>query len=275
MWYARDTESLNTISFTDKKKLVTKVPPNTGRLRHYQPSQKRVFELTRLATSDQLTSQGASETSDQAFEFGGRVWKPPAGLHWKTTTSGLSRLAAQGRIIIEGNSLRYVRFLDDFPVFPISNIWSDVGGIQSRTEGKLYVVQTAALAIQRCLLMTTDPRRPRARSHLRFRHNRIRRRTVGTPLDYNRHEPRTACPFTPATLDGDLSVLRTQRRITRTGGRVCLQAQAEQQRRRGWRHRSTRHSEINRQQRTTRRRSPCRPARSHERHHPCIGSVLL
>ncbi|HUS82020.1 MAG TPA: DNA methyltransferase, partial [Dehalococcoidia bacterium] len=29
--------------------------------------------------------------------------------------------------------------------------------IQSRTEGKIYVVQTATLAVQRCLLMTTDP----------------------------------------------------------------------------------------------------------------------
>ncbi|MGH7878578.1 MAG: DNA methyltransferase [Candidatus Binataceae bacterium] len=60
-------------------------------------------------------------------------------------------------MIVEGNSLRFVRFLDDFPVFPISNIWSDVGGIQNRSEGKLYVVQTATLAIERCVLMTTDP----------------------------------------------------------------------------------------------------------------------
>jgi adenine-specific DNA-methyltransferase len=69
----------------------------------------------------------------------------------------LKRLAENGRIIVEGESLRYIRFLDDFPVFPIVNIWTDIGGIQNRSEGKLYVVQTAPLAIQRCLLMTTDP----------------------------------------------------------------------------------------------------------------------
>ena len=57
----------------------------------------------------------------------------------------------------EGNSLRYVRLLDDFPVFPIHNIWTDVGGIQNRSEGKLYVVQTTDDVIQRCMLMTTDP----------------------------------------------------------------------------------------------------------------------
>ena len=70
---------------------------------------------------------------------------------------GLKTLAGKGRIVIEGNSIRYVRFLDDFPVFPIANVWTDIGGIQNRSEGKLYVVQTAALAIERCLLMTTDP----------------------------------------------------------------------------------------------------------------------
>ena len=59
--------------------------------------------------------------------------------------------------MVEGNSIRYVRFMDDFPVFPLSNVWTDVGGIQSRTEGKLYAVQTAPEVIQRCILMTTDP----------------------------------------------------------------------------------------------------------------------
>jgi adenine-specific DNA-methyltransferase len=70
---------------------------------------------------------------------------------------GLQNLARNNRIAVEGNSLRYVRFLDDFPVYPLANIWTDIGGIQNRSEGKLYVVQTAALAVQRCLLMTTDP----------------------------------------------------------------------------------------------------------------------
>lgn len=115
------------------------------------------FEPDRLAVSDQITSQGESEGSDQAFEFQGKVWKPPAGLHWKTTVPGMTRLGQLGRIIVEGNSIRYLRFMDDFPVFPLSNVWTDVGGIQSRTEGKLYAVQTAPEVIARCILMTTTP----------------------------------------------------------------------------------------------------------------------
>ena len=59
--------------------------------------------------------------------------------------------------MVEGKSPRYLRFLDDFPVFPTNNVWMDVGGIQSRTDPKVYVVQTNTKVIERCILMTTDP----------------------------------------------------------------------------------------------------------------------
>ena len=112
---------------------------------------------TRLGTSADLTSQGASGHSEQAFSYQGTVWLPPSGLHWKTTVSGLQRLDKAERIFREGRSLRYLRFLDDFSVVPRTNIWQDVGGVQSRTDPKIYVVQTATEAIRRCILMTTDP----------------------------------------------------------------------------------------------------------------------
>ena len=110
------------------------------------------------STSDQLTSQGASgQHTEELFHLRGAEWTPPAGLHWKTTVSGLSRLSKAERVILEGNSIRYVRFLEDFAVYPRTNIWLDVGGVQSRTDPKIYVVQTATEAVKRCILMTSDP----------------------------------------------------------------------------------------------------------------------
>ena len=55
-----------------------------------------------------------------------------------------------------GNTLCYVRYLDDFPVFPITSLWSDTvtSGFQ---DPKMYVVQTNSRVIERCLLLTTDP----------------------------------------------------------------------------------------------------------------------
>ena len=119
-------------------------------------AQRLPFEPTRLATSADLTSQGASAT-DQSLWINGTEYPPKHGLHWKTTSDGLRRLYEAGRVIVEGTSPRFLRFMDDFPVFPINNVWMDVGGVQSRTDPKVYVVQTNPKVIERCILMTTDP----------------------------------------------------------------------------------------------------------------------
>lgn len=53
-------------------------------------------------------------------------------------------------------SVSYVRFLDDFPVVPIAELWTDVRwGFDA--SNKRYVVETNPRVIQRCFLMTTDP----------------------------------------------------------------------------------------------------------------------
>ena len=68
----------------------------------------------------------------------------------------MSNLAHAKRLLVVGNSLRYIRFLDDFPAFPISNVWDDTG-ISGFAAQKVFVVQTAPRVIERCILMTTDP----------------------------------------------------------------------------------------------------------------------
>ena len=108
----------------------------------------------RFFTKDNMTSQRPPGSS--TIDFQGKKFVPNPN-YWKTSEAGIYQLIAKNRITIEGNNLRYVRYLDDFPVFNLSNVWSDIGGIQSRTDGKVYVVQTSVKAIQRCLLMCTDP----------------------------------------------------------------------------------------------------------------------
>jgi len=110
----------------------------------------------KLVSVDSLTSQGPTK-SESNFEYGSKTYSPPKGMHWKTTVEGIKRLIEAKRLVIQGNSPRFLRFLDDFPVYPINNLWTDIGGVQNRIEGKLYVVQTSTNAIERCLLMTTDP----------------------------------------------------------------------------------------------------------------------
>jgi|SRR5581483_474864 len=156
LWYGKDKERIKFRQIYGLKEAGIEGASKYRAVSTYKSIPEGRFPQDKLATVDQLTSQGQSET-DQSFNFAGRVWQPPKGMHWKTTVSGLERLGKAGRIVVEGNSIRFVRFLDDFPAFPIPNIWTDIGGVQNRTEGKLYVVQTAVTAVQRCVLMTTDP----------------------------------------------------------------------------------------------------------------------
>jgi adenine-specific DNA-methyltransferase len=76
---------------------------------------------------------------------------------WKTTSKGMNLLEKANRIVPSKKILNYVRYIEDFPVHSLSNVWDDIGGIQSRADPKIYVVQTATEAIKRCLLMATDP----------------------------------------------------------------------------------------------------------------------
>jgi adenine-specific DNA-methyltransferase len=111
----------------------------------------------RLFRPDNLMSQRPLQGNDvREFVFEGRKYSPGSGV-FKTDLPGLNMLALAGRLWpTRGGTLQYVRFLDDFPAMPINNVWSDTG-TGSFTEPKVYVVQTNAKVIQRCLLMTTDP----------------------------------------------------------------------------------------------------------------------
>jgi len=102
---------------------------------------------------DNLVSSGATPTCvfEQAFE--GRQYRPGGQRSWKTNQTGLATLIKACRIASTGKSIAYKRFLDDFPAYEIINLWEDI----SVGTSKIYVVETPASVIQRCILMATDP----------------------------------------------------------------------------------------------------------------------
>ncbi len=113
-------------------------------------------EGARLYSPSPLISQGSSNSQDKEFEYKGKVYSPPSGAHWKTSLNGLQRLADANRIHVAKNSIRYVRYIDDFPAIAYTNVWTDTG-TGNFTDPKIYSVQTNTKVIERCLLMTTDP----------------------------------------------------------------------------------------------------------------------
>jgi adenine-specific DNA-methyltransferase len=115
-----------------------------------------VGEPTRPYSQDGIASQGSTGTGSEPFIFEGREFRCGHNAHWKTSKPGMQRLTRAWRIERSENSIRYVRFLDDFPIQPITNLWADTNR-PGYIDAKLYVVQTSAKVIERCVLMTTDP----------------------------------------------------------------------------------------------------------------------
>ena len=97
-----------------------------------------------------LHSKG--EGNKTAREFAGKKWTIPAG-SWRYSPEGFRRLGDAGRITQERTVIRAIRYFDDFPLRELTVNWTDTGPELSKS----YVVQTNPKAIQRCLLMTTDP----------------------------------------------------------------------------------------------------------------------
>jgi adenine-specific DNA-methyltransferase len=110
----------------------------------------------RVFRPDNVTSQRPAGDGDvREFAVDGKVYTPGKGT-FKTDLRGLSRLSRARRLLGIGNTLCYVRYIDDFQVFPIVNNWDDTG-ISGFGDPKIYVVQTLSKVINRCILMTTDP----------------------------------------------------------------------------------------------------------------------
>ncbi len=99
---------------------------------------------------DNFTSQGNPHFF---FTYRGKTF----GGTYKTTVGGMNRLGKAARIYVAKGSFRYIRYIDDFSGVPANAAWMDIGGVQSRSDPKIYVVQTASEAIKRCILMATDP----------------------------------------------------------------------------------------------------------------------
>ncbi|WP_291987487.1 site-specific DNA-methyltransferase [Luteitalea sp.] len=121
------------------------------------PAGSRVFRLDNLMSQSMGREKGEGAASWFPVAIEGKEYRPNDRSRWKTNEAGMAKLLMSRRVEVTGRTLAYVRFLDDFSAYPLSNTWTDIGGIQSRTDPKVYVVQTATTAIERCMLMTSDP----------------------------------------------------------------------------------------------------------------------
>jgi adenine-specific DNA-methyltransferase len=110
-----------------------------------------------IVSAQNLRSQGVRANTTCSFSYRGRSFHSGPNHNWKTTMDGIERLIKANRLILSGALPNYKRYVDDFPVVPVSDNWDDTAIAGFSGEEKLYVVQTATKVVARCILMATDP----------------------------------------------------------------------------------------------------------------------
>ncbi len=160
LWFGKKKDALK---FRDLKEIKTADEDSIGRYTSALHSDGRVMPLSkvdegdngwRVCTYSDLTKPGPGSRYEVKVEgelfTSGQRW-------WGMTPESMSRAILSGRIKRTGRSISFIRLLEDSPAFGINNIWTNIGGVMSRSDPKIYVVQTSTSAIQRCVLMATDP----------------------------------------------------------------------------------------------------------------------
>ena len=116
------------------------------------------FNDRRYRLDNITSSRPAGEGDVTSFTWRGNEFHPGNGT-FKTKAVGLERLGFADRLYASRRGkLNYRRFHDDFALAITGNLWADISGaVQSRSDPKVYVVQTSTQLIERCILMATDP----------------------------------------------------------------------------------------------------------------------
>jgi len=164
LWYAKDSEQLKIRPLfterTDPGDTYRYVELPDGSRRQMTPSERKdpttLPDEGRRYTLGDLTSGEFRPTTTVDYEFKGVIYHPGANRHWTVPPESLDVLAAMNRLDVAGNTLRYVRFNDDFPLNRIPDVWVDTGRA-GFGEKKRYVVETTPKIVARCILMATDP----------------------------------------------------------------------------------------------------------------------
>ncbi len=191
---------------SDNAGVYTRVQCQTGERRRMTSGElsslEQLPEGGRIFRVDNATSSGFSDKLSADIEYCGESFTCGPTKHWKTHPDGMRKLLKADRLVAAGKSLGYVRFIEDFAVYPHVNMWTDTG-TGSFTDEKVYVVQTGCKTIERCslwprtpaTLCSTQPAVPPPPPSL----------STGSPLDHHR-TLRVALALARARVMGALSL---------------------------------------------------------------------
>src|SRR5579885_3140566 len=121
---------------------------------------RSAYPEAKLFALNPLKSGGFRRNQSHDFRFHGRVFPIAEGQCWKHTviaddgmTPGMTRLGFADRLFPLRTDVRFIRYSPEPSIKQMSNWWDGLGG----APNQVYVVQTNAELVKRCLLMSTDP----------------------------------------------------------------------------------------------------------------------
>ncbi len=171
LWYACDIEQIKVRklfkekSFEEDGAQFSRIEFETGEriaISDWEKSNNKIFDFknrpkgSRVFRQSDLTSQTGSESIRFDVEFEDKIYRISNSRGWRTSETGMERLRQLKRLASTQNSLRFVNYWEDFPFVEQTNLWMDTT-VGSFLEEKRYVVQSSVKAVQRCILMTSDP----------------------------------------------------------------------------------------------------------------------
>jgi adenine-specific DNA-methyltransferase len=158
VWYAKDAERVKYRSIYETKTDAvsagyTRLELLDGTRRSMTPEERATGDIpegsrpymTVLMTKPGPGSKFEVKHNGRTYDSGNR-W-------WGTTPEGIQSVITANRVEATDNSIRFITYFTDFPCRAMTNLWSGFGG----AANPIYVVQTNAEIVKRCLLMTTDP----------------------------------------------------------------------------------------------------------------------
>jgi len=165
IWYARDRNSVKYRQLfweksNDLASYVMVEHRSSGRSRRMTRAEQQDWtslEDWRVFSAQNLRSQGVRANTTGSFVHQDVSYYSGDNHNWKTHLTGLRRLSVANRLSASSALPNYKRFVDDFPVYPVTDDWADTAIAGFSNEDKVYVVQTAEKVLERCILMTTDP----------------------------------------------------------------------------------------------------------------------
>ncbi len=151
-WYAKDYDQLKYRNLFLEKKLEGRFPKAELPNGEVAPVISNMPKGTKFFVGDKLSATSGSENA-QSFTFCNKEYRPTQGRGWRCSLEGLEKLGKAERLIPQKTNISFKYYFSDFAYTELRNLWEQ----QLSEANKIYVVQTSPKAIQRCMLMTTDP----------------------------------------------------------------------------------------------------------------------